>query len=116
MCSSVPHRAASFLHMQLRLNSQQLDEKRAAEAAVDEIKELLEAATSEASKEQLQEELNARQGKLDELMAGFEVGGWVLNGGLGVAAGRGCRVRLLLQLRGGRRPACSSHVFQGGRA
>jgi hypothetical protein len=63
------------LHPQLRLNAQQLEEKRAAEAAVDEIKELIEAATSEGSKEPLQEELNARQAKLDELMAGFEVGG-----------------------------------------
>ena len=59
--------------LQLRLNAQQLEEKRAAEAAVDEIKELIDAATSEASKDQLQEEMTARQGKLDELMAGFEV-------------------------------------------
>lgn len=56
----------------LRLNAQQLDEKRAAEAAVEEINELIDAATSESSKEQLQEELTARQAKLDELMAGFE--------------------------------------------
>lgn len=59
--------------LQLRLNAQQLDEKRAAEAAVEEIKELIDAATSESSKEQLSEELTARQAKLDELMAGFEV-------------------------------------------
>lgn len=58
---------------QLRLNAAQLDEKRAAEAAIEEVQELLDAATSEDSKGQLKEELAARQAKLDELMAGFEV-------------------------------------------
>jgi hypothetical protein len=64
---------------QLRLNAAQLEEKRAAEAAIDEVKVLLEAAdgsqadASASSKEQLTEELAARQAKLDELMAGFEV-------------------------------------------
>lgn len=38
----------------------------------------MEAATSESSKEQLQEELKARQSKLDDLMAGFEVRLWLL--------------------------------------
>lgn len=63
---------------QLRLNAQQLDEKRAAESAVEEIRELLDAATSEESKDQLAEELKARQSKLDDLLAGFEVWGVVL--------------------------------------
>lgn len=61
--------------LQLRLNPQQLDEKRTAEAAVNEIKELLTAETDAASKAGLEEELKARQTALDELMDGFEVGG-----------------------------------------
>lgn len=82
-CSRASHCLYTFFLsvLQLRLNAQQLDEKRAAESAVDEIRELLDAATSEASKDQLQEELKARQAKLDELMAGFEVRG----GGAGSA-------------------------------
>jgi hypothetical protein len=72
---------ALSLSPQLRLNAQQLDEKRAAESAVEEIRELLDAATSEESKDQLGEELKARQGKLDDLLAGFEVRGvWVCVG------------------------------------
>jgi hypothetical protein len=37
-----------LLLLQLRLNAAQLEEKRAAEAAVEEVQELLEAETSEA--------------------------------------------------------------------
>lgn len=56
----------------LRLNAAQLEEKRAAEAAVEEVQELIEAETSEDGKGPLREELAARQAKLDELVAGFE--------------------------------------------
>lgn len=74
LCCSLPARLLSCLPApQLRLNAQQLDEKRAAESAVEEIRELLDAATSEESKDQLGEELKARQSKLDDLLAGFEV-------------------------------------------
>lgn len=66
--------AVAALLLQLRLNAQQLEDKRAAEAAVAEIEELIAAETEEAGKEPLKEELHARQAQLDELLAGFEVG------------------------------------------
>lgn len=57
----------------MRLNAQQLEEKRAAEAAVAEIEELLAAEENDAQKGPLKEELQARRAQLDELIAGFEV-------------------------------------------
>eukprot|EP00879_Flechtneria_rotunda_P004671 GHRR01004933.1.p1 GENE.GHRR01004933.1~~GHRR01004933.1.p1 ORF type:complete len:299 (+),score=89.26 GHRR01004933.1:92-988(+) len=56
----------------LRLNAQQLEDKRAAEAAVAEVQELLAAEPDEAAQAGIREELAARQAQLDELMAGFE--------------------------------------------
>jgi hypothetical protein len=58
---------------QLRLNPQQLEEKKAAEDAVAEIKELITAEDDDSKKADLEEELKARQSALDELMEGFEV-------------------------------------------
>lgn len=66
-------RGACLLLLQLRLNAQQLEEKRAAEAAVAEIEELLAAEEDDAQQGPLKEELQARQAQLDELIAGFEV-------------------------------------------
>lgn len=63
----------STLGLQLRLNPQQLEEKKAAEAAVSEVTELIEAEEDAAKKADLQVELKARQDALDELMDGFEV-------------------------------------------
>jgi hypothetical protein len=59
--------------LQLRLNAQQLEEKRAAEAAVTEIEELLAAESTEEGQQPLKEELSARQAALDKLMEDFEV-------------------------------------------
>lgn len=93
------------------MNAQQLDEKLAAEAAIDEVKELLDAATSDSSRDQLNEELAARQAKLDELMAGFEVGALCVREGGGAVH---CAVG---QERGGAATAvCVDVSRQGGRA
>lgn len=58
--------------VKLRLNAQQLEEKRAAEAAVEEIKHQIEAEGSTATAEVLQAELLSRQHSLDELLERFE--------------------------------------------
>jgi hypothetical protein len=50
---------ALLLALQLRLNAQQLEEKRAAEAAVEEVQELIEAETSEAGEWQQQQRRQA---------------------------------------------------------
>ncbi|GBF93336.1 hypothetical protein Rsub_06374 [Raphidocelis subcapitata] len=56
----------------LRLNPQQLEEKRAAETAISEIAELVDAEPEADKKSELREELAARKAALDELMDGFE--------------------------------------------
>ncbi len=59
--------------LQLRLNAEQIAEKKAAEAAVAEIKALMDDADDATPKDTLELELAARQSTLDELMDGFEV-------------------------------------------
>ncbi|KAI8467598.1 MAG: hypothetical protein J3K34DRAFT_32241 [Monoraphidium minutum] len=56
----------------LRLNPQQLDEKRAAEAAIAEIQDVHDGETDSVKKGELAEELTARKAALDALMDGFE--------------------------------------------
>lgn len=60
--------------LQLRLNPQQLEEKRAHEAAVKEIEDEISLEDDNSKREVLSTELAARQQKLDALMERFEVG------------------------------------------
>jgi hypothetical protein len=58
---------------QLRLNHAQLEQKEAAEAAVEEVKAELAVAEDDSKKELLKVELADREEKLDALMEGFAV-------------------------------------------
>lgn len=59
--------------MQLRLTPDQIEAKKALEAAVEEVKQDLEVEDDAAKKEALQVELKDRESKLDGLMEQFEV-------------------------------------------
>lgn len=58
---------------QLRLSPQQVEEKRAHEAAVQEIQDEISLEDDDAKRVVLAAELKARQDKLEALMEGFEV-------------------------------------------
>ena len=59
--------------LQLRLTPDQNDEKQAAELAVKEAQDELEAETETEKKDALKKEIAERQEKLTTLVAGFEV-------------------------------------------
>lgn len=59
--------------MQLRLTPEQNDQKEAAELAVKEVQDELEAETDASKQEALKAEVVGRQEKLSSLVAGFEV-------------------------------------------
>ena len=70
------NRCVSFA--QLRLTPDQLESKRALEAAVQEVKDELEVEEDASKKDALNVELKEREGKLDGLMESFEVPGCLL--------------------------------------
>ena len=59
--------------VQLRLTPEQNDEKRAAELAVKEVEDELEAETDDSKQEALKAEVAGRKDKLSSLMDGFQV-------------------------------------------
>ena len=59
--------------MQLRLDPEQNDQKRAAEEAVKEVEDELEAETDESKIEALKAEVTGRKDKLSTLIDGFQV-------------------------------------------
>ena len=59
--------------MQLRLSPDQLEAKTALESAVEEVKQELVAESDDQKKDALKVELKEREGKLDNLLAEFEV-------------------------------------------
>lgn len=59
--------------MQLRLSPDQVEAKKALEAAVSEVKEEIEGEQDAEKKELLAVELKDREQKLDDLMTEFEV-------------------------------------------
>lgn len=59
--------------VQLRLDPEQNDQKRAAEEAVKEVEDELEAETDESKIEALKAEVAGRKDKLSTLIDGFQV-------------------------------------------
>ena len=66
---------AAFLCAQLRLTPDQVEAKRALEAAVEEVKEELTLEDDASKKDELTVELKEREAKLDSLIQSFEVPG-----------------------------------------
>lgn len=62
-----------MLSVQLRLDPEQNDQKRAAEEAVKEVEDELEAETDESKLESLKAEVAGRKEKLSTLIDGFQV-------------------------------------------